>query len=282
MKKVAVLYFTVIVVLITFFSRFDEMLLKPLTTGEAFLDGQPYIMIGDVVLTQPSSTVIVYVLGLFIILLGVRFLKLKEDHQSRKWWGWSMILWGIGTIFAGTSYQAFGYELKCVGYEYCLFTDWWEIMYLLMTAVSICMMVIGMAYCVADGKVRDVMIKVAYVSAPLYALVLTVGSLVPVQVLVTYELFNVFFMPHFIVFIIFNIRNFRKDGDLLNKRFIITWILFLLVNVSYYVYYWFGFSEWLLETTGIWFNQNDVLHVAILLWFAYIWWALPRKMKDRG
>lgn len=281
MKKVTYVFFTVIILLITVFNNFDQMLLSPLTTPKDFLGSQPYITIGDLVLTQPSSTIIVYVLGIFIVLLGVRFLKLAKQEKSKKMWGWSMILWGIGTILAGTSYQAFGYQIKSVGYEYTLFTDWWEIMYLLATATSICMMVVGMAYCVTIGKTRETMIKVAYISAPLYSIFLTIGSIVPVQILVTYEVFNLFFMPHFIVFFILNIRNYRKDGDLLNKRFIITWLSFIVVNISYYIYYWFGFSEILFNSTGIWFNQNDVLHVAILLWFGYIWYAFPTIMKDK-
>ena len=66
----------------------------------------------------------------------------------------------------------------------------------------------------------------------------------------------------------------------MNKRFIITWILFLIVNVAYYVYYWLGISEILLNSTGIWFNQNDVLHVSLLGWMIYIWFALPKTIAD--
>jgi hypothetical protein len=192
-----------------------------------------------------------------------------------------MIFWGVGTIFAGTSYQAFGYQLKCVGVEYCNFTDWWEIMYLLITAISIGMLVIAMSHCVANGKTRKAMKMITYISLPLYAVVLTIGSLVPVKFMVTYELFSVFFMPHFVVFFILSIREYRNKKDLMNKRFILTWILFLIVNVAYYVYYWLGISEKLLSSTGIWFNQNDILHVLLLAWMIYIWVALTNVIEDK-
>lgn len=91
MKKIGIIFFILVIVVITLFSSFDGMKLSPLVTGEEFLGNQPYIMLGDVVLTQPSSTIIVYFLGIFIILLGVRFLKKKEQHLSKKWWGISMI-----------------------------------------------------------------------------------------------------------------------------------------------------------------------------------------------
>jgi len=280
MKKIGIIFFVLVIVVITLFSNFDGMKLAPLTTGEDFLGTQPYIMIGDVVLTQPSSTIIVYVLGIFIIFLGVRFLRKKEQYISRKWWGVSMIFWGIGAIFAGTSYQAFGYQLKCVGREYCNFTDWWEIIYLLLTAISIGVMVFAMSHCIAKGKTRKIMKWVAYISVPLYAIILTNGSVAPIKFMVTYELFSIFFMPHFLVFFILSIKEYKSKRDMMNKRFIITWIMFLIVNVSYYVYYWLGLSEMLYSSTGIWFNQNDVLHVLLLLWFVYIWFAMPNTIKD--
>jgi len=280
MKKIGIIFLVSVVLLITFFSSFDEMKLMPLTTGEEFLSSQPYIMIGDVVLTQPSSTVIVYVLGLFIILLGFRFLKKKEDHISRKWWGISMIFWGVGAIFAGTSYQAFGYQLKCIGVEYCNFTDWWEIMYLLLTAISIGMLVIAMSHCIGSGKTRNLMKMITYISVPVYAVILTIGSIVPIKFLVTYELFCLFFMPHFVVFFILSIKEYKAKKDIMNKRFIITWILFLIFNISYYVYYYLGISEMLLNSTAIWFNQNDILHVVLLGWMIYIYIALPNVITD--
>jgi hypothetical protein len=279
-KKGLYVLFIISVFLITLFSKFDEMKLMPLTTGEEFLASQPYVMLGDVVWTQPSSTLIVYGLGIFIILLGLRFLRKQENMESRKYWGYSMIYWGIGTILAGTSYQAFGYQLKCVGKEFANFTNWWEVVYMLFMALSFGMMIKGMSYCVASGKRRKILQLLADIFVPVYIVLMTIGCLVPMQILVTYEMLNIFFMPFFIVFFVLNIVEYRKKKDKMNRRFIIIWLLFVLVNVSYYVYYWFGFSEMFLNSTGIWFNQNDVLHVMVWLWMVYIWIALPITMED--
>ena len=281
MKKIGYIFFALIVIIISLFADFSKMKLVPLVTGEEFLSSQPYIKIGKIILTQPSSTVIVYLLGVVIILLGIRFLKVKQSYISRKWWGISMIFWGVGAIFAGTSYQAFGYQLKCVGVEFCNFTDWWEIMYLLITSISIGMLVIAMSHCVASGKTRKIMKIITYISVPLYAVILAIGSIVPVRFMVTYELFSIFFMPHFVVFFILSIKEFRRKRDIMNKRFIITWILFLITNVAYYIYYWLGISESLLASTGIWFNQNDVLHVLLIGWMIYIWVALSNVIIDK-
>ena len=98
MKKAGYILFALVVLLISLFANFDGMKLTPGVTEEEFLSSQPYITIGNVILTQPSSTVIVYALGVFIILLGVRFLKKKQGYNSRKWGSLNDIL-GSGSHF---------------------------------------------------------------------------------------------------------------------------------------------------------------------------------------
>jgi len=51
--------------------------------------------------------------------VGLRFLLDQRGQQSRMWWGIGLLLTGLGALAAGTSYQAFGYELKCNGRETC-------------------------------------------------------------------------------------------------------------------------------------------------------------------
>jgi len=149
-----VVFLIVITTLISFLADYNLIKMDPLTTGEAFLASMPYVQVGSLIWQQPSSRVFIFGLGIFIVVFGVKMLKVKEKHLSRKWWGVSMIFWGVSAIFAGISYQAFGYQLKCVGNTYANFTDWFEIMYLLFTGTSICLLVFGMSYCTAVGKAR--------------------------------------------------------------------------------------------------------------------------------
>jgi hypothetical protein len=54
----------------------------PLTTLDQFLSGMPYVTFSipgkDVILIQPSSTILVYLLGLIMIAIGVYFLVTKK------------------------------------------------------------------------------------------------------------------------------------------------------------------------------------------------------------
>ena len=119
----------------------NGILQEPLVTPLEYLSGKPYIELGSIILIVPSSTFFVYALGIIIVLLGVSFLKQKGEVSF--WWGISMILWGLGALLAGTSYQGLGYELKCAGETYCTFTSWFELAYLYTTAISIAVLAVG-------------------------------------------------------------------------------------------------------------------------------------------
>ena len=105
-----------VIVLVCLVSNSGQLLMTPLISPEKFLSSMPHISISlfgnEKVLIQPSSTFIVYFLGFFMILIGIYFYITRKGQRSRKYWGIGIILWGISAVVAGTSYQAFGYELK--------------------------------------------------------------------------------------------------------------------------------------------------------------------------
>lgn len=265
----------VFVLLAIFMPR--DLLLTPLMTPSELLSSKPSITIGSIVILVPSSTVIVYILGIQILLIGFLFYRVKL-----RLWAWSFYLWGFGTILAGTSYQAFGYELKCDGLEYCLFTSWFELSYLFVTALSITIMSFAFAKTFLTGKAQSILRGYPLVMMFLYTILLLVGTIGSIQFLISYELFTVFFMPLFVIFFVFNILGYRLKKDPLNRSFIVLWILFLIVNVSYYGYYLPGFTESLYNNTGIWFSANDVLHVGLILWFLYIQFRIKPLLQSEN
>jgi len=107
----------------------------PELTPENWCEVQPCTTIKlaskEIILTQASSTVFVYWLGILTIGVGLGFLWLQGDQGSRLWWRISLLLWGIGALLAGTNYRAFGYQSKCAGRKTCAWTSWWEVTYLI-------------------------------------------------------------------------------------------------------------------------------------------------------
>lgn len=269
-----VLIYTIFVFSILAIYNPKTILQEPLLTPIDYLSSIPYWTIRlfsmEWIVIVPSSTFLVYVLGGVTVALGVSFLKQKQS-VSQKWWGVSFILWGLGALLAGTSYQGLGYELKCDGYPYCLFTSWFELAYSYTTALSIGTMMIGVGFTMHDQSLREKLMKYAVISTFVYSIILVIGTVLSIKILITYELFTLFFLPHFTSFFMFAISEYKKHGNPLQKQFIQTWILFLIVNVSYFIFYFLDIGNTLYSTAHIWFSANDVLHLALLLWMVYIW-----------
>ncbi len=274
-KKIGIYGFIILLVLILLYLFMPTgILLNPLMTPENYLASKPYIeLFNKYIIIVPSSTIIVYLLGIQIIVMSIILIK---DNQ--KLWGLSLLFWGIGTILAGTSYQGLGYELKCSDQPYCLFTSWFELAYLFVTAISISLMAIGFAERFTHNKTKQYLIGYGKIALVLYTVILLLGAVLNNQMMISYELFTVFFMPLFLVFFIINIRNYKTNKNSLDYSFIILWILFLIVNLAYYIYYFLGITSNLYTSTGIWFSANDVLHVGLILWFAYFHLKIRKEL----
>ncbi len=269
---------TVAIVAVCIFSNTGSLLMLPLTTPNEFLAGMPYTTISiferQLVLIQPSSTFFVYFLGLIMILIGIYFIATKRGQQSRYFWAIGLILWGISAIVAGTSYQAFGYELKCRGQEYCLFTSNFELVYMLLTAYCINFLVVATGYTSTGSSGRKRLTRFALIDSLVYSLYMFVGAILPVKFLISYEGFMAFIGLNFILMFILNIRHYVRHKDILNRNLIIIWISFLLVNIGYFVFLFGGYATNLYQNFGIWFNENDVLHILLIFWAGLIFFLL--------
>lgn len=276
MKRKTVIYgligLTVLILLYVFTPK--ELLMTPLMTPENFLSSRPFMELGNGwIIIEPSSSLMVFLLGIQIFVMGLFLLK---DNLTL--WGWSLLFWSAGTILAGISYQTFGYELKCSGQVYCLFTSWFELAYLFTTAMSISLMAFAFAQRFTTNRTTKYLIGYGNIALVVYTVILVIGSILNNQLMISYELFTVFFMPLFLMFFIINVLNYRTNKNRLDKAFITLWLLFLLVNVAYYVYFFLGYTDMLYNTTGIWFSANDVLHVALILWFFYLQLVVKKEL----
>jgi hypothetical protein len=231
------------------------------------------------VISQPLSSFWVYLLGVFTMGVGLHFLHTQHGAYSRLWWGISLVLWGVGALLAGTSYQAFGYEIKCAGRQTCRWTSWWEVVYLMYQQVSINAMLIAVAYSCTAGPFRIVLLRYALLSSVLYVSLVSVGGMLPVKHLITFEFMLWFSSPVFFFFCCFSAWRYVLTTNPMDLVLLGSWLILSGTLAAYWVYGKLGITK-RLWAKGIWFSDNDVLHVLLILWMIYIAAVVADRIED--
>ncbi len=240
---------------------------------------QPCLEVMGIVLSQPTSSLLVFVLALFSIFVGWRFLRTLQGQKARFWWGISLLLGGIGALVAGISYQAFGFEIKCAGLEYCTWTSWWEIAYELLTVMSSSALLLAVAHSCFPSKWIKISSVVAMLNIPMYIVVLGAGLMSSDRVMLSFEMMLLFTAPFYVAILVLNIiQQLRKPTEIL-KSYIWSWIILFSTLAAYFSYMMLGFTQDLWRN-GIWFSDNDVLHVGMILWIFHIWKLILPLVKD--
>lgn len=232
-------------------------------------------------LSQPFSTFLVYILGLIVIAAGVRFFMIQDGHLSRYWWGVSLVLWGVGAIVAGTSYQILGYELKAARREVCSWTSWWEIVYLILQQWSMNAMTVAIAYSCTTGLLQDILIWYAAAVTVIYAILTLIGAFVPIKSLITFEWMVEVSLPSFILFLVLNSVRYIVYGHMMDLALMGSWILIYLSWWGYIKYYKSGLTAKVWNKgKGFWFSDNDVLHIVLIIWGLYMLLVMPELIQD--
>ena len=257
--------------------------LSPPQTPDSWLTIQPYLkfQVGarEIFLIQPTSTIFVYALGITAIGFGIYFIRIRHQQRSRIWWGIALLLWGVGALFAGTSYEAFSYQIKCAGRVNCIWTSWWEVSYLVLSIASVDAMALAEAYSSTSGKWRRWLSIYAIANLVLYIILTLIGVLIPTKFLISFELLLVFTAPTILLFFFINGWRYQKFREKLDLVLLGTWLGLGIIIGVYFLYFALGFTQEL-WSQGIWFSENDVLHIGLILWMLYIGLVVAPKMKD--
>lgn len=225
----------------------------------------------EYILTQPSSSFFVYLLGILTVGVGITFLRMLGDQVSRLWWGISLVLWGLGALLAGTSYQAFGYQIKCAGRTTCSWTSWWEVSYLIFQQLSIDAMLVAVAFSCTQGRFRNFLLGYALICAVAYTLIALIGGIIPIKTLITFELMVWISTPIFLFFLIINGWRYYIYQFPMDLVFIGVWVWLLITMLAYWFYDKLDITSKLwAKGDGIWFSQNDILHIGLIFWMVYI------------
>ncbi len=261
----------------------DTIDYSPVLSPELFLQQQHWMKVNvfgfEFIWSQPSSTVIVYFVGLFTMYVGYRFLKIHNHQHSLFWWGVGLLLTGLGALFAGTSYQALGYELKCNGRTTCTYTSWFEVFYMLLSVPGLNAFLWATSYTNAKGVFRKCMMAYALIHTLVYSALLLYGAFAPVRFLVSFDFFVLASAPTVLFLLLLHGAAVVKHHDVLNLTLLKGWMLFMCVGFAYGLYLYLGLTQ-PLWAKGIWFTENDVLHLGMTGWVYYLFKNLPVALKD--
>jgi len=284
LKPQKLLYFIFLsLIILSGCDRLSAIPYSPETTPEMWLNTHPHANVSlgtlEIIFMEPTSTFLVYFLGILGIVVGSYFLKIRENHQSRLWWGIALILWGVQAILGGTAYQALSYELKCAGREICSYASWVEIYYYLVSIISINAMVMAVAHSSAGIAMKRVLPVYAVVNTGIYSVLCLAGAFIPNKFFVSFEFIVLFTTPSYVILFVINVIRYYKLKEKMDLYLMITWLFLGVIMAMYYLYLGLGYAK-KLWNQGIWFNENDVLHIGLILWIIYIAFGVAKRVKD--
>ena len=261
--------------------RLDQLATSPPVTPAQWCQQRPCITVGNTVVNEPWSTALVFVLAAVWLASGIYFLVTRQGQRSRSWLGVALILGGIGAAQAGVSYQAFSYVLKCQGRDVCLLTDGFEVGYSITQALSVSAMVAAVAFACCSGRLRRGICWYAVINAGVYLAIALLGVTLPSAVLLSFEVLMLFALPGIVIVIVLATRGYVAMRDRLDLSLLIAAVLLVVVQIAYFAYYAAGVTATLWRGgEGIYFSENDVLHVGMIIWLAYVVFAVGPRLRD--
>ena len=142
-------------------------------------------------------------------------------------------------------------------------------------------MLVAVAYSCAEGSLQIILVVYALVNAMIYVIVTFVGGIAPVKSLITFTMMVRVSTPILLIFFILNGWRYYMFGDSMDLALLGTWILLILTSAAYCLYDDLDITRKLwAKGDGIWFSQNDVLHIGLIFWMLYITTVVAGRVKD--
>ena len=140
-------------------------------------------------------------------------------------------------------------------------------------------MLVSGAYSSCVGTCRKVLVVYAISNLTLYSVLVTIGVSTLNEFLISFELLLIVTAPTILLLFILNGWRYLKFRDDLDCALSVTWIWLGVIIALYFIYLVLGVTEYLWEQ-GIWFSENDVLHLGLISWMLYIGAKVAKLVRD--
>jgi hypothetical protein len=113
-------------------------------------------------------------------------------------------------------------------------------------------------------------------SAPIVVLT---GAFLPIRFLVSFEFLVLATAPSILTFLGLSAWRYRRAGSRMDLALVGTWLWLGLAVGAYDLYLVLDVTQ-ALRTRGIWFSENDVLHVGPIVWMLFIAIVVAPRLSD--
>jgi hypothetical protein len=149
--------------------------------------------------------------------------------------------------------------------------------------VSLDALLIATALSCTGGNLQMVLLGYALLSAVVYACLTFIGALVPVKTLITFQLMVWVSTPIFLTVFLINGWRYYQFGTPMDLALLAAWLWLLCTMAAYWLYGHLDIAPKLwAKRKGIWFSQNDVLHIGLIGWMIYIATVVANLVNDCG
>lgn len=140
-------------------------------------------------------------------------------------------------------------------------------------------MLVALAYSCTTGTFQTVLLGYAVMSSVVYVILVFIGGIVPIKSLITFGFMVWVSTPVFLFFCLLNAWRYYMFSYDMDLVLLGSWILLFCTMMAYWIYNKLGITK-KLWAKGIWFSENDVLHVFLIFWIIYIATFVAEHIKD--
>ncbi len=151
--------------------------------------------------------------------------------------------------------------------------------YLILSVASVDAMMLAEAYSCMVGKWRRVLSAYAVSNAAAYVVIVLIGAFIPVKFLISFELLILFAAPTVLIFFILNGWRYYRFRDGMDLALLGAWTWLAITLGAYFLYLMLGITQ-SLWARGIWFSENNVLHIGLIVWMIYLVRVVAHRVKD--